>query len=63
MSDKKQLKFMQADNLEEFKNMYIVYYKQELALKDGFSYFDVTTSNMDGTFIGEKFDNQIRIRH
>ena len=62
MSDNKQLKFMQADSLEDFKNMYIAYYKQELALKDGLSYFDVTTSNMDGTFVGEEFDNPIRIK-
>ena len=55
-------KFMEAETLEGFKNLYIVYHKQELALDDGFSYFDVTTSNMDGTFDGEVFDNQIRLK-
>lgn len=36
-------------------------YKQEEALKRGVSYWDTTTSNMDGTFLGEQFDNAIRI--
>ena len=36
-------------------------YKQEEALKRGVSYWDTTTSNMDGTFFGEQFDNTIRI--
>jgi len=55
-------KFMEAETLEEFKEYYIRFHKQELALDDGFSYFDVTTSNADGTFVGEAFDNQIRLK-
>lgn len=50
------------DKFKEFKERYILYKKQEFALEKGFSYFDVTTSNMDGTFFGEEFDNPIRIK-
>lgn len=52
---------MKKNTIEEFKEAYIRLFKQELALKDGRSYFDVTTSNIDGTLIGEMFDNPIRI--
>ena len=49
------------DNIEEFKKTLLMLYKQEEALKRGVSYWDTTTSNMDGTFFGEQFDNTIRI--
>lgn len=49
------------DNIEEFKKTLIMLYKQEEALKRGVSYWDTSTSNMDGTFFGEQFDNTIRI--
>ena len=49
------------DNIEEFKKTLLMLYKQEEALKRGVSYWDTTTSNMDGTFFGEQFDNAIRI--
>lgn len=39
-----------------------MFHKQELALEDGRSYFDVSTSNIDGNLIGESFDNAIRIK-
>ena len=49
------------DNIEDFKKSLIRFYKQEEALKHGVSYGDTSTSNMDGTIIGERFDNPIRI--
>lgn len=49
------------DTLEEFKTSLLNLYRQEAALEHNMSYFDVTTSNADGTIIGEKFDNPIRI--
>ena len=49
------------DNVEDFKKTLLMLYKQEEALKRGVSYWDTTTSNMDGTFFGEQFDNAIRI--
>lgn len=49
------------DNIEDFKKSLIRFYKQEEALKHGLSYWDYHTSNMDGTIIGERFDNPIRI--
>lgn len=49
------------DNIEDFKKTLIMLYKQEEALKRGVSYWDTSTSNMDGTFFGEQFDNTIRI--
>lgn len=49
------------DNIEEFKKTLLMLHKQEEALKRGVSYWDTTTSNMDGTFFGEQFDNAIRI--
>lgn len=49
------------DTFEEFKEQLIRYLKQECALKDDRSYWDVETSNVDGTFIGEMFDNPVRI--
>lgn len=49
------------DNIEEFKKSLIRFYKQEEALKRDLSYWDYHTSNMDGTIIGERFDNPIRI--
>lgn len=49
------------DNIEDFKKSLIRFYKQEEALKHNLSYWDYHTSNMDGTIIGEKFDNPIRI--
>lgn len=50
-----------CDNIEEFKKTLLMLYKQEEALRRGVSYWDTTTSNMDGTFFGEQFDNAIRI--
>lgn len=49
------------DNIEDFKKTLLMLYKQEEALKRGVSNWDTTTSNMDGTFFGEQFDNAIRI--
>lgn len=49
------------DNIEDFKKTLLMLYKQEEVLKRGVSYWDTTTSNMDGTFFGEQFDNTIRI--
>jgi hypothetical protein len=50
------------DNIEEYKEYLTKLYMQEEALKNKMSYFDVLSSNMDGTFIGEAFDNPIRIK-
>ena len=58
----KQKKFMECETLEEFIEKYKIFHKQELALGDGRSYFDVKTSNIDGHFFGESFDNAIRIK-
>ncbi len=58
----KQKKFMECETLEEFIKEYKMFHKQELALEDGRSYFDVRTSNIDGNLIGESFDNAIRIK-
>ena len=49
------------DDIEEFKQRYILEKAQFFALKEEYSYYDVRTSNIDGTFIGEEFDNQIRL--
>ena len=49
------------DNIEDFKKTLIRFYKQEEALKRDLSYWDYHTSNMDGTIIGERYDNPIRI--
>lgn len=58
----KQKKFMECETLEEFIEKYKMFHKQELALENGRSYFDVKTSNVDGHFLGESFDNAIRIK-
>lgn len=58
----KKKKFMECETLEEFIKDYKMFHKQELALEDGRSYFDVKTSNVDGHFWGESFDNGIRIK-
>ena len=58
----KNKKFMECESLEDFIKDYKMFHKQELALKDGRSYFDVETSNVDGHFLGEYFDNGIRIK-
>lgn len=50
------------ETIEEYREYLIKLFMQEEALKNKMSYFDVTTSNMDGTFIGEAFDNPIRIK-
>ena len=55
-------KFMECETLEEFIEKYKIYHKQELALEDGHSYFNIETSNMDGHFFVECFDNAIRIK-
>lgn len=55
-------KFMECETLEEFIEKYKMFHKQELALEDGHSYFDVKTSNVDEHFFGESFDNAIRIK-
>lgn len=57
----KEKKFMECDTFEEFEKRFILFHKQELALEEGRSYFDPAISNMDGTMIGEKFDNPIRL--
>lgn len=44
------------DDIEEFKQRYILEKAQLFALKEKYSYYDVRTSNVDGTFIGEEFD-------
>lgn len=49
------------DDIEEFKQRYILEKAQLFALKEKYSYYDVRTSNVGGTFIGEEFDNQIRL--
>ena len=59
---KKRKKAMECETLEEFIKDYKMFHKQELALKDGHSYFNVETSNVDGHFWGEYFDNGIRIK-
>ena len=61
-NQQQQKKFMEASSIEEFKEMYIRFHKQELALENDVSYFDVTKSNVDGHFFGEMFDNALRIR-
>ena len=50
------------EDFDKFKQTLLIYYMQEEALKHNISYFDVTTSNMDGTIFGEMFDNSIRIK-
>lgn len=59
---KKPKKFMECETLEEFIEKYKKFHKQELALKDGYSYFNVKTSNVDGHFYGECLDNAIRVK-
>ena len=53
---------MECKSLEDFKRDYIRFKKQEMALEHNCSYFNVETSNVDGTFIGEQFDNAIRMK-
>jgi hypothetical protein len=55
-------KFMEVESLEDFRKKYLMYYMQHLMLDKGFSYFDVTESNVDGTFFGEMFDNTMRLK-
>ena len=61
-TNKNKKKFMECETLEEFIKDYKMFHKQELALKDGRSYFNVETSNVDGHFLGECFDNAIRVK-
>ena len=61
-NNKNKKKFMECETLEEFIAKYKMFHKQELALEDGHSYFDVETSNVDGHFWGECFDNAIRVK-
>ena len=61
-TNKNKKKFMECETLEEFIAKYKMFHKQELALKDGRSYFNVETSNVDGHFLGECFDNAIRLK-
>ena len=61
-TNKNKKKFMECETLEEFIAKYKMFHKQELALKDGRSYFNVETSNVDGHFLGECFDNAIRVK-
>ena len=49
--------FMKCNSVEEYKNTFIKLYKQELALKDNRSYWE-----FQDNFVGELFDNQIRIK-
>lgn len=49
------------DDINEFKERYILEKAQFYALKEDHSYYDVKESNIDGTFVGEHFDNQIRL--
>ena len=58
---KKRKKAMQCETLEEFIEKYKKFHKQELALEDGYSYFNVETSNVDGHFFFVCFDNAIRV--
>ena len=58
----KQKKFMECETLEEFIEKYKIFHKQELALQDGRSYFNVKMSNVDGHFYGEYLDNGVRIK-
>lgn len=56
------LNFCECKTLEKFKNTFMQFHIQDFALRDGISYFDVKTSNVDGTIIGEMFDHQIRMK-
>lgn len=58
-----ELKFCECETLEEFKERYKIFHVQNLLLQDGLSLFDVKTSNMDGTIIGEQFDHPIRMKY
>lgn len=49
------------DDINEFKERYIKEQAQFYALKEGYSYYIIEESNVDGTFTGEQFDNQIRL--
>ena len=49
------------DDINEFKERYILEKAQFYALKEEYSYYDVKESNIDGTFVGEQFDNEIRL--
>lgn len=49
------------DNIEEFKKRYILEKAQYYALEEDYSYYNPETSNVDGTMIGETFDNGIRL--
>lgn len=59
----KALKFCECQTLDEFKDRYKKFHVQNLLLQDGLSLFDVKTSNMDGTMIGEQFDHHIRMKY
>lgn len=59
--EEKELKFCECQTLDEFKEQYKIFHVQNLLLQDGLSLFDVETSNMDGTIIGEQFDHPIRM--
>ena len=58
----KELKFCECKTLEEFKERYKIFHVQNFLLHDGLSLFDVKTSNMDGTIIGEQFDHPLRMK-
>lgn len=49
------------DDINEFKERYIKEQAQFYALKEGYSYYIIEESNVDGTFTGEQFDNLIRL--
>lgn len=55
-------KFMEYDNLEDFKKAFIFFNKQGFALEDNNTFLNPETSNVDGTLWGESFDNAIRLR-
>lgn len=54
---KKERKFMEYESFEEFKKALIMYTKQDLALEDNRSYFEL----QDNLF-GEMFDNGMRLK-
>lgn len=61
--EEKALKFCECRTLDEFKEQYKRFHLQNLLLQDGLSLFDVETSNVDGTIIGEQFDHSIRMKY
>ena len=62
VQEEKELKFCECQTLDKFKKQYKIFHVQNLLLQDGLSLFDVETSNMDGTIIGEQFDHPIRMK-